>query len=373
VVILLSGAGLLLRSYVNVEAEQPGFSSSTVSMSLQLDAQYQTGEQSLAFFRSLLGKIESIPGIQSVGVVNALPFSNSESLSSFWVEGYANQKEQLVNDRNITPHYLDAMGIPLVEGRSFTDDDAPGRPIVAMLNQAFARKYFGNRDPVGERIRTSGPTNPWRMVIGVVKNEHYSSLESAAVPEIHEPLWQNTNAGIAYVAIRSSLPPGNVVNDVRAVLRTINSDLALGDIHTMGDLISHSTARRRFQTILMTAFSAMAMLLGIVGIYGLVAWSVKQRTPEIGLRIALGASRQHVLGLILLQGLRLTLFGLLMGFVIDLALTRILAASLYGVGAFDPITFVAVPAVLLLSASVACLIPAPRAASVDPMRTLRYE
>jgi predicted permease len=372
VVILLAGAGLLLRSYINVESVQTGFSSSTVSMNIQLDARYESRDQRLAFYRVLLGKIQSIPGVESAGVIDWLPLSHSESIGTFWVDGYDNQKNQMVNGRSITPQYFSAMGIPLVRGRSFTDNDASGHPAVTMVNQAFATKYFGTRDPVGLGIR-SGPHDPLRTVIGVVGNVHHSSLETPAAPEMYQPLWQTDLGGGAFVVIRSSLPPDQIASAIRAALSNIDPNLALSDIHTMGELASQSTARRRFQTTLLTAFSGMAMLLGMVGVYGLLAYSVKQRTAEIGLRIALGAPRGRVLGMILRQGFQLFMAGLMLGLAGALALTRILTSFLYGVSALDPITFAAVPVLLLLATIMACLIPARRAANVDPMRTLRYE
>jgi predicted permease len=360
--------------YINVELVRTGFSPSTISMNIQLDAEYRSREQRLAFFRTLLDKIHSIPGIESAGVIDRLPLSNSESVSTLWVDGYENKEEQLVNDRNITPQYFSAMGIPLVSGRSFTDDDTRGHPTTAMVNQAFAKKYFGKRDPIGLRIRTSvPPNNPLRTVVGVVGDVHHSSLEAPAGPEVYEPLWQNDIGGGAFVAVRSALPPDTIAPSIRAALRTIDPNLALSDFHTMGDLTSQSTARRRFQTTLLTAFSAMAMLLGMVGVYGLLSYSVKQRTAEIGLRVALGASRGRVLVMILRQGVQLTIAGLMLGLAGALPLTRVLASFLYGVSALDPVTFAAVPALLLLSTIMACLIPARRAANVDPMRTLRYE
>jgi predicted permease len=373
VVILLAGAGLLLRSYVNVEAVQTGFSSSTVSMNIRLDDQYASRDQRLAFYRSLLDKIQSVPGTESAGVISALPLSGSESLGSFWVDGYANQKDQLVNGRTITPQYFFAMGIPIVKGRSFTGEDAEGHPLVVIINHAFAEKYFGNRDPVGLGMRTPGPHDPLKTVIGVVGTVHHTSLEAAAPPEVYEPLWQTDIGQGAFVAIRSLLPPENIATSVRAALRTIDPNLAFAGIETMGDLISQATAHRRFQTTLLTVFAGTAMLLGMVGIYGLLAYSVKQRTAEIGVRIALGASRGRVLGMILRQGLQLTVVGLLLGLAGALALTRVLVSSLYGVSAVDPITFAAVPALLLIVTIAACLIPARRAANVDPMRTLRDE
>jgi predicted permease len=372
VVILLAGAGLLLRSYINVESVQTGFSSSTVSMNIQLDARYESRDQRLAFYRVLLGKIQSIPGVESAGVIDWLPLSHSESIGTFWVDGDDNQKNQMVNGRSITPQYFSAMGIPLVRGRSFTDNDASGHPAVTMVNQAFATKYFGTRDPVGLGIR-SGPHDPLRTVIGVVGNVHHSSLETPAAPEMYQPLWQTDLGGGAFVVIRSSLPPDQIASAIRAALSKIDPNLALSDIHTMGELASQSTARRRFQTTLLTAFSGMAMLLGMVGVYGLLAYSVKQRTAEIGLRIALGAPRGRVLGMILRQGFQLFMAGLMLGLAGALALTRILTSFLYGVSALDPITFAAVPVLLLLATIIACLIPARRAANVDPMRTLRYE
>ena len=373
VVILLAGAGLLVHSYLNVQGVRPGFSSSTFSASLRLNPQYGSREQRLGFYRGLLSKLQAIPGVESAGVVSALPLTHTESLDSFFVDGYANQKNQLVNDRTVTPQYFSAMQIPLLEGRSFTDTDASGHPLVVIVNQAFASKYFANRDAVGLGIHASEAHDPLKMVIGVVGNVRHSSLEADAPPEIYEPLWQSDMGMGSSVVIRTSLPPDSVETSVRAVLRTIDRDLALGDAQTMGDLASQATAGRRFQTTLLAAFAGMAMLLGMVGVYGLLAYSVKQRTAEIGVRIALGASRGRVLGMILLQGVQLTMAGLLIGVVGALALSRVVASSLYGVSAFDPATFAVVLALLLLVTIPACLVPARRAANVDPMRSLRYE
>ncbi len=373
VVILLVGSGLLLRSYLKVEGLQPGFSSSTISMNVQLSADYGSLEQRLAFFRSLLIKIQSLPGVEAAGVTSALPLSGRESISSFWVDGYANQKDQIVNDRDISPGYFSAMGIPVVEGRWFTENDAPGHPIVVMVNQAFAQKYFGGRDPVGLGIRVSGPKDPLRTVIGVVGNVRHTNLEAPPPPEVYDPLWQNDISQTAYVVIRSTLPAGSMGTTVRGALRTIDPGLAAGEIQTMGELASQMTARRRFQTTLVTAFAAMAMLLGMVGVFGLLAYSVRRRTAEIGLRIALGASRGRVLGMILRQGILLSGAGLVIGLVGALGFTRVLSSSLYGVSAVDPVTFIAVPILLLLVTVMACLIPASKAANVDPMCTLRYE
>jgi predicted permease len=375
VVILLTSAGLLIRSYLNVQRVQTGFSASTVSADLQLDEKYRNGEQMQAFYRTLLEKVGSIPGVSSSGLINALPLSRNQNVSGFYVEGYANQKEQLVQDRYATPQYFAAMEIPIVKGRSFTNGDTSGELFVIMINQAFAAKYFPGRDPIGLRMRTSGPGSPWRTIIGVVGSVRQTSLEAAPVPEVYEPLSQTANDidGGTSLVVRSSLPPSEVMSDVRATLKTIDPDLALGNLQTMGDLVTAARAQRRFQTTLLSLFSATAMFLGMVGIYGLLAYSVKERTSEIGIRLALGASRPQVLGLFLRQGLTLTVAGLFVGLAGALMLTRLLTSLLYGVTSLDPITFAAASAVLLIVAVVACLVPAGRATTVDPMNTLRCE
>ena len=244
-----------------------------------------------------------------------------------------------------------------------------------MINQAFEARYLRGRDPVGLRMRTSGPDNPWRTIIGVVGNVHQASLEAAPVPEVYEPLSQTANDidGGTSLVVRSSLPPSEVMSDIRDTLKTIDPDLALGNLQTMGDLVTAARAQRRFQTTLLSLFSAMAMFLGMVGIYGLIACSVKERTSEIGIRMALGASRPQVLGLFLRQGLTLTVVGLFVGLAGALMLTRLLTSLLYGVTSLDPITFAAASAVLLIVAVVACVVPAARATTVDPMNTLRCE
>ena len=308
--------------------------------------------------------------MKAVGAVNGLPLSGTDKGALLRVDGYPNQKDQLFEIRDATPHYFSAMGTPLMEGRFFTDGDALARPPVAMINQEFAKTYFSGRNPIGQHIRTGATSNPWRTVVGVIGNVRLANLEKAISPQVYEPFQGEPSADIA---IRSALPAKEVASTVRAILRTIDPNLALTDIHTMGELISAATARRRFQTTLLTVFAAMALFLALVGFYGLLAYSVKQRTVEIGLRIALGASGTRVLVMVLRQALQLVLVGLLFGLLGAFAFTRVLASSLYGVRALDPVTFLGVPALLLLTTLAACLIPARRAASVDPMVALRHE
>lgn len=263
------------------------------------------------------------------------------------------------------------MNIPLLEGRLCNVDNSSVHPAEAVVNQAFVRKYFGDRDPIGRRVTTSRPSDPPNTVVGVVANVRHSSLEEEPPPEIYTA-WQN-DAQHAYIVVRSALPPQEIASAVRATLRTIDPNLALADIHTMGELISKTRARRRFQTTLVTVFAGSALLLALIGLYGLVSYSVKQRTAEIGVRMALGASRKQVITMILGSSMKLVIAGLVVGLAGALALTRILSSFLYNVRPIDPLTFVAVPALLLLVTIAACAIPGWRAAEVDPIQALRCD
>jgi predicted permease len=392
VFILLAGAGLLLRSYRNVANIAPGFSSSTVTMHLGLDNRYATPQQRAAFFHTLFDKLAATPGITDVGAVSHLPLTNSETLSTFSVEGYPNQKDQLVETRNATPSYFAAMNIPLLEGRPFTESSsptgfprdpatgtqagtqntAPTTPQQALINQAFARKYFPHSDPLGHHIYLNGATAPPATVVGVLADIRNMTLEEAPPPQIYSSFWQNDTRN-AVITIRSTLPPEAVIAAVRSTLKTIDPNLALAEIHTMGEFVSQATARRRFQTILLTIFAAVALFLAMVGFYGLMAYAVKQRTSEIGVRMALGASRTQVLTMVLGDGMKLVITGLVVGLAGALAITRILASFLYNVHPIDPLTFIAVPTLLLLVTIAACAIPSWRAAEVDPIRALRCD
>ena len=376
VVVLLAGAGLLLRSYINIEAIPTGFEASTLSMKIDLRNGGITPEQAPAFLRSLLDQIRSVPGVMAAGAVNDLPFGENQGVGYFWVQGYPNQQGQMVDGASITPGYFSAMGMPLLEGRSFTESDGKPHAGTVIINQAFAKKYFPGRDPIGKWLWSDQPVNgsmagkPALTVVGVVADVRDLKLEEPATPQLFNCL---DNPDNAYLVIRSLLPPSDVTASAQAIVHRINPRVQLIQAHTMRELVSEATARRRFQTMLLTAFSSMAFVLALVGLYGLTAYAVRQRRPEMGVRIALGGSRAHVMLLVLRQGLLVVTAGLFVGLALTLALTRLLAASLYGVTAFDPVTFVAVPGVLLLTAAAACLIPARRAALVDPMTTLRYE
>jgi predicted permease len=374
VVVLLVGAGLFVRSYINVLSVQTGFSPSTVTVNIAVRPSYDTLQKRQTFYTTLLERIRAQHGIESVGLVNYLPLTDSESLSTIWVEGYPNDDHQLVEERGVTSGYLTAMQTPLLEGRNFTvDEDVPGPHAVVIVNQAFAKKFFANKDPVGQHIR-SNTGLPWSTVIGLAKDIRNEGLETAAVPQIYDSFFSgNQPLNGAYVAVRSSLPQTYTVSAIRAAVRSIDPSLAISDIHVMSDLTSRASAPRRFQTTLLTLFSTVALFLAVVGVYGLLAYSVRQRTGEIGLRMALGATRTGVVRLILREGLSLLVTGLCLGIATAVAFARVLRGFLYEVPALDPLTFALVPLLLLVAMLAASLVPSMRAAAVDPMVALRHE
>ena len=343
-----------------------------------MSSQYGNAHKRRALFGSVIDRIQSIPGVQAVGVVNALPLSDTESLAAFSVEGYPNTKRQLVEERGITQGYLSAMQTPILQGRDISDEDAAEHRLVALVNQAFVEKYFANENPIGRRIRAGeDDREPWITVVGVAKDVRYRSLEAAPAALVYRSFWQvewfeSSTVG-AYVAVRSSLPQGAVVADIQAVVKGIDPTLAVADLHTMNELVSSVTARRRFQTTLLTVFSITAMLLAMVGLYGLLAYSVRQRTGEIGIRVALGSSKARVMQLVLREGLTLLGTGLVIGLGMTFLSTRMLTGFLYRVPAIDPVTFALVPMLLLAATIAASLIPSFRAATIDPMNALRHE
>jgi predicted permease len=371
VVVLLAGAGLLLRSYINVISVDTGFSQSTLTMNLSLGNRYSQPQMGrAAYFRGLIAKINNLPGVISAGAVNYLPLAKGEGLGTFWVDGFANQKDQVVESRSITPKYFDAMQIPLIAGRYFSesDDVGPAHPVI--INERFARTYFANRDPIGGRISGDEKQAEWNTVVGVVADVRHTSLEEEPQPQIYTPNYDSREGSLA---VRSSLPLAAMANEIRLALKATDPDVTFSDIQTMGDLVSIASARRRFQTSLLTAFAAIALLLALVGLYGLMAFSVNRRTREVGIRMALGAKRRDVLFLIIKNAAALVSAGLATGLACTWLVTRALRTFLFGVSEHDPVTVVSVSLLLIVCGLVAAIVPARRAASIDPMQALRTE
>jgi predicted permease len=370
VVVLLACAGLLIRSYINVESVDTGFSQSTVTVNIGLDPRYSQPQQRGAFFKQFIGKVAALPGVNAVGAVSYLPLSNSESIGYFWVDGFANSKDQMAEGRGVTPQYFAAMSIPLIAGRYFTEDDdsKAERPII--INQRFAKVYFADRNPLGGRISTEDNHSQWKTVVGVVADVRHSSLEEAPQPQMYSPDFELNGA---YIAVRSPLPLTTIASELRSTLKAIDPGLPFGEVRTMGDLVSEATARRRFQTSLLTVFAAIALLLALVGLYGLMAYSVSRRTRELGIRMALGAQRTDVMLMVLKKAALLLGLGLVSGLACSWIATRAIKAFLFGVGEHDPATILLVCILLAVCGLAAALIPARRAASIDPMQALRTE
>jgi predicted permease len=376
VVVLLTGSGLLVKSLIKLQQVPLGFSTTTLSMKMNLPESYGKPEQRESFYHTLLAQLGAMPGTLAAGAVNNLPFGDTKGVGTFWVENYPNQEGQMAEGGSASPDYFSAMGVPVIEGRSFTPTDASASPTAAIVNQTFAKKYFAGGDPIGKEILPGNPAvspqdsrNP-RVVVGVVADMRDWSLEAPPQPQLFLPLRDPSDV---YIVIRSVLPRKDVLQSATSALHRIDPSLAFSKVHSMSELVSEASARRRFQTVLQSIFAAMATTLALIGFYGLLTYTASRRGPEMGIRIALGASRSDILRLFLGQGLRIIAAGLALGTCAAFALTRFLSSSLYEVLPWDLGTFAAVPALFLIAALVASLVPAQRAANSDPMIILRRE
>ncbi|MBV8897646.1 MAG: ABC transporter permease [Acidobacteriaceae bacterium] len=368
-IVLLAGSGLLIRSFLNLRGVDKGFSSqSTISMNIELYGRYDHPLKQNAFFRSLLERTKAIPGIQEAAAIDHVPLGGGESITLLQVEGYPFDQKTSFESRSVTPRYFAAMGIPLLQGRAFSDGDAPGRLPVIIVSRSFARRYFPGRSALGRRVHTSG----WRTIVGVVADVRQRTLDSTPPMQIYLPLWQ-TGTVSASVLVRSALPAEDVAAAVRALVRNLDPALGVADPSTMGELVLDASAERRFQTVVLSVFGGMALFLSLVGLYALTAWSVHQRTAEIGVRMALGAQQRTVLALVLREGATLWMSGISTGLICAWGLTRWMRSLLFEVQATDPATFLAVALLFCAVATAACYLPAHRATRVDPAISLRYE
>jgi predicted permease len=374
-VVLLTASGLLLRSLMRVQAVEKGFEPhSTLTMNLSLDQRYVRPDQQIPFFRNLIDRLSALPGVQAAGAATNMPLGHGEALSWLTVEGHPFDEKVFFQTCSVTPRYFAAMGVHLLEGRPFTDDDATGRPLVAIVNRNFAEKYFPRQNVLGKHFhfRDDNPKPAWWTIIGVVSNVRHASLEEPPQLQAYRPLWQASDSSSAIV-LRTSTDVTYLASAVRKEVKTIDPALAVADIRTMDQLVFESTAIRRFQTFLLSVFAGFALLLSLVGLYALLAYSVRQRTAEIGVRIALGAQKRDVMRLVIGQGASLAFVGIIIGLVSAWGFTRLLTSLLFEVKPTDAITLVSVASVFCVVALAACYVPARRAMRVDPTVALRYE
>ncbi len=376
--VLLVGAGLLIKSTLRLLEVKLGFKPERL-MTMQLElpsSRYSSDEQTRAFHQQLLPHIEALPGVVGVASVNWLPLEGGP-VDLLRVEGQPPPPPSEVPKTTthvVSSDYFRTMGIALIKGRFFTDDDNPSSPGVVVINGALAEKLFAKQDPVGRRIIFEGGEPKPFEIVGVVDDERVGELDEEAAAVVYHPYLQEPWTKLNLV-VRTAGDPVGIVNAVRGEVRAIDPDLALYSVVTMEQLIAErpSTFLRRYPALLMVVFAAIALILAAIGIYGVISYSVNQRTHEIGVRMALGAQRRDVLRLIIGQGLVLILFGVGGGLAAALALTRLMHSLLFGVSATDPLTFIIVTALLALVALLACYIPARRATKVDPLIALRYE
>lgn len=367
--VLLAGSGLLMRSFLNVQGIDKGFRpSSIVTTSIQLDGRYNRAERRTAFFRDLVDRVAGLPGVDAVAAATNLPLAGGESLSTVEIPGYPYDEKTLFEERHITPRYFAALGIPILEGRAFTDDDVAGRQPTIIVSRSFARKYFPGQSALGKRIHTTGQ----RIVVGVVGDVRQYRLESPPPMQFYLPLWQD-GPWSAHIVARTTQPPGHLGADMRTLVRNLDPKLAIADVRAGSDLIAGATAERRFETFLLTAFGGIALFLSLVGLYALMTYSVEQRTAEIGIRMALGAQPGSVMRLVLQQGSLLAMAGITLGFLCAWFAARSIASLLFEVKPTDLLTFLTVALLFCAVALAACYFPARRATRVDPLVSLRAE
>jgi putative ABC transport system permease protein len=376
--VLLVGAGLLLRSFQRMLETQPGFRPEhvlTASLSLR-EPHYKDDSDIRNFYQRLLERLQNLPGVQIAGASSDLPLKAGWN-HLFTPDGYQpppGASLNLCNHSVILGRYLQAIGAPLLRGRYFTDQDNSASTHVLIISDSLARRYWPSQDPIGKRLKwgPEGSKDPWLTVVGVVGDVKQSSLDVETSPHTYEPFLQNPISALN-VALRTSNDPASMATALRAAVWSIDPQLAVAQVQTMDQVIRKSTTPRRFSLFLLGGFASLALILSAIGIYGVIAYSVVRRVHEMGIRIALGAQRRDVLRLVIGQGMLLLAVGMIIGTLGALALTRALASFLYGIRPTDPVTFVAVVAILAGVAFLACYIPARRATRVDPMIALRYE
>jgi putative ABC transport system permease protein len=374
--VLLTGAGLLVRGFVNLLRVDPGFAKDRVlALQVFLPRNLQQPEKITGFFDQSLQRVAEVPGVQAAAVVSSPPFINLEQDVPFTIEGLptppkGNEPSAYYNE--VSPDYLNVMSVPLRRGRFFTKFDKPGSAQVVVINETLARRYFGNENPVGKRLVVMYDPPESREVVGVIADVLHNGLDSAPRPEMFVHYQQSPTPQMTFV-VKTAGDPSAMLSAVKGAIREVNRNQTFSKTATMEQLVGDSLLRQRFNLLLLGSFAVLALGLAGIGIYGLISYSTKQRTHEIGLRMALGAQSADVIRLIVGQGLMLALTGIAIGLVASFALTRLMKGLLFGVSATDPVTFIVISLLLASIGLLASWIPARRATKVDPLVALRYE
>ncbi len=336
---------------------------------------YETAEEMRAFVDALMPRVKAIPGVESAALSTLIPLGQDDQIWGFWLEGVPATEPSSGSalTYRVTPGYFQTMDIPLLAGRYLTDDDREGSLPVVVVSNSFTDQHFPDEDPIGKRFRFGREEDgPYVEVVGVVGNVQHYRLGTASIPQIYMPFQQQPSRYFT-VVMKCSVPPLSLAGSFREVVAAVDPNQPLDEVTSAADLIDGAVARPRFRTLLMAGFGVVALLLAVVGLYGVMAYSVSQRSKEIGVRMALGASRGSVLSMVFREGTPLVVTGLGLGLLCALALSRVLESMLFGVGARDPAVFITVPILLAAVATTALWIPARRATRVDPVRTLGEE
>ena len=377
--VLLVGAGLLIRSFIALNSEDPGFATRGVlTLRLQLPpAAYGEPARISGFYEQLVERLDALPGVESAAAGSSLLLSRLPASASINIEGRpplpANAQNIPVPYDSVTPEYFATLQIPLRRGRMFTRADGPQSQPVVMVNEAFVRRFFPGEDPLGRRVTFDDPSRPdtrWQTIVGVVADTKRGGFEREPWAETYFPMRQAPDSR-AFVLLRTNGDPLTLIAAAQAAVWSIDRNQAIAGIRTVPELLAQRELNRRFTTLLLGVFASVALVLAIIGTYGVIAHATAQRTQEIGIRIALGADRRMIQRMVLIGGLRIAATGLAIGVFGALALTHVLSGLLFGVSARDPLTFVVVPGALLVVALAACWIPARRAMQVEPVIALR--
>jgi putative ABC transport system permease protein len=382
-IVLLIGAGLLMKSFARLQDVQPGFQPSNLLVAdLPLSPKvYAQSAQRMGFFDRLVERARTLPGVQSAGGAMVLPVTGSGRAIHFNIQGRPPKTPKdyiIMGYRPVTPGYLETLHVPLLQGRLIKDSDTERSPYVVVVNESLAKEFFPGESALGKRIQIGAlPESdvPWMEIVGVVGNMK-QSLASEPKSEVYVPYRQADSLIPIFtmsLVMRTARDPHAEVSALRSAVHNLNPNQPLVKIRTMQENIATSVSDSHFRTVLLGIFAASALLLSLIGLYGLIAYSVAQRTSEIGVRMALGAQREDILRMVVGQGLKLVLIGVGVGLAGALVLSRLLTQFLYGVVPDDPATFIGVAVILTAVAAIACWIPARRATRVDPIVALRYE
>lgn len=377
-VAITTGAGLLLRSFLSVTNVDPGFETAQLlTWQMNLPPRLATSPDRLAFYRDFFARMEALPGVVSAGGTTRVPLGSTSVTTSIQIDGRPVPSSELpeVQFRRAMHDYFETMGIPVRRGRNFNPTDVATAPPVAVINETMARRLFPNQEAVGQRVRMGpSPAGAWTTIVGVIGDIRHGGLEEEPQPELYISYLQGGGPPVApFIVLRTAGDPATLAETVRAEVRQIDKNLPLYDMRTMSALRSEAVSTRRFILLIVGAFGALALGLAAIGVYGVMSLIVSERTREVGVRLALGAQPSELLGMIVGQAAKLAGIGVALGLAVSLPLAPLLDSQLYGIESFDPLTFVVVPATLLLIATLAAVVPARRAMRIDPLAALRID